>query len=64
MTFFRSLLVLMAAISLLLVPYSWGHALSNHHTKPIMVGGIALVVLLALSFYLTRGGGRAEAAAH
>jgi len=54
MTFFRSLLVLAAAICLLLVPYSLGHALSNRHTTPVMVGVGALVLLSGLVFYLTR----------
>jgi len=54
MTFFRSLLVLAAAIALLLVPYSLGHALSNHHTTPVILGVVALVALAGIAFFLTR----------
>ncbi|MHB1168810.1 MAG: hypothetical protein ACYC28_05960 [Longimicrobiales bacterium] len=64
MTFFRSLLMLAGAISLLLTPYSFGHAISNHNTKPVIVGLIALTVLLALTFFLTRRRGSSEAPSH
>jgi multisubunit Na+/H+ antiporter MnhG subunit len=64
MTFFRSILVLLAAIALLLVPYSLGHALSNHHTTPVIFGVVALVVLSGLAFFLTRRGRRTDPAHH
>ena len=64
MTFFRSLLILIAAIALLLVPYSFGHALSNHHTNPVITGSIALVVLVSIVFLLTRRRGHADYARH
>jgi len=63
MTFFRSLLVLAAAIALLLVPYSLGHALSNHHTTPVILGVAALVVLAGIAFFLTRRRGHADSQA-
>ncbi len=61
MTAFRSLLLLAAAIALLLVPYSLGHALSNRHTTPVIFGVVALVVVSALAFLLTRRRQHADA---
>lgn len=54
MTFVRSILILITSILLILVPYSWGHALSNHHRTPVIVGIGALVLACALIFLLTR----------
>ncbi|HEU5209752.1 MAG TPA: LPXTG cell wall anchor domain-containing protein [Longimicrobiales bacterium] len=64
MTFIRSVLVLLAAIALLLVPYSLGHALSNHHTTPVIFGIVALVVLSGLALFLTRRRQHADSAQH
>lgn len=64
MTFFRSLLILAAAITLLLTPYSFGHAISNHHTKPVIVGLVALAVVTSLAFLLTRRRGSSKATSH
>ncbi len=54
MTFLRSILVLITSIVLILVPYAWGHALSNHHSTPVVVGAGAAVLTLAFAFVLTR----------
>ena len=54
MTFFRSLLILVTCVLLIGVPYSLGHALSNHHTTPVIVGIACLVLAVGLSFALTR----------
>ena len=61
MTFFRSILVLLVSVLLVLVPYSFGYALSNHHTTPVIVGCVALLLAVAVGFVLTRHG-RATAA--
>ena len=54
MTFFRSILILIAAVLAIGVPYAFGHALSNHHLTPVIVGAGCLVLTVALSFVLTR----------
>ena len=54
MTFLRSIMVLLIAELLVLVPYSFGYALSNHHTRPVIVGSAALVLTIALGYLLTR----------
>ncbi len=56
--------MLLAAIALLLVPYSLGHALSNHHTTPVIFGIVALVVLSGLALFLTRRRQHADSAQH
>lgn len=55
MTVIRSLLILLTSVLFILVPYSWGHALSNHHRTPVLVGAGALVVAITLIFLLSRG---------
>ena len=62
MTFLRSIMILLVSALLILVPYSFGYALSNHHTRPVIVGAVALVLTLALAFLLTRR--RASHASH
>ena len=47
-------MVLLIAALLVLVPYSFGYALSNHHTRPVIVGSAALVLTIALGYLLTR----------
>ena len=54
MTFFRSILILITAVLAMGAPYAWGHALSNHHVTPVIVGAVCLVLTIALSFVLTR----------
>jgi hypothetical protein len=60
MTFVRSILVLLAAVVLILVPYAWGYALSNHHTTPVIVGVAALLATIFFAFILTRRRGENE----
>lgn len=64
MTFFRSILILVTAVALILVPYAFGHALSNHHTNPVIVGAGALVLAIALTVVLTRRRGQTGAPGH
>ncbi len=64
MTVFRSILILAAAVALILVPYAFGHALSNHHTTPVILGAGALVLAVVLSLALTRRSGQTGSANH
>ena len=54
MTFLRSILILLTAVVATGVPYAFGHALSNHHTTPVIVGAACLLLTLAFGFVLTR----------
>ncbi|MGH7503022.1 MAG: hypothetical protein ACREL7_14950 [Longimicrobiales bacterium] len=54
MAVLRSVVLLAGAVSSLLFPVFFGHALSTHGTGPIIAGAIALVAGSGLIFLSTR----------
>lgn len=60
MTFFRSILLLTGLCLFIMLPYSLGHALSTHTTKPIVVGLVCGALSVGLFFVLKKDSSNAH----
>ncbi len=54
MSFFRSIILLAAVCLCISFAYALGHALSTHHTEPIIIGVAALLLGAAILALLAR----------
>lgn len=48
MSFFRSLVTLASAVCAIFTAYAFGHGLSNHHSTPFLLAGVAFAATVLL----------------